>query len=341
LIIGACGYGYTGSSAVMNLLQEFDDIQVFNNCEFTYAYRVDGLQDIEYHVMKNPVRNQSGDAAIRRFLYSSQSVRTPIVKHPLKSKESLKITKKYINSLIQAKYRGIEYVDIRSGNIFKNIFNLGVKHFILRVMFKMNLYNSWFCKDLYVCIEPDNFYDKSKQYIRDILLSMGADLNKTVVLDQPFQANAPEKCFHFFDNPKAIVVDRDPRDLFILARYVTHRSCFMPRHCVKEFVEYFRNMRKSQKRESTDRVLFLQFEDLIYEYKKSIDAIKKFTGHSNHIAKYNYFNPNASISNTQLYKKYTKDYSNIRYIEEQLQDYLFPFENYPEAEVLGKPFDKR
>ena len=49
MIIGSCGYGATGSSVLTDLLREYDDIQVYDNFEFVIAYRVDGLQDLEYH----------------------------------------------------------------------------------------------------------------------------------------------------------------------------------------------------------------------------------------------------------------------------------------------------
>ena len=52
MIIGSCGYGATGSSVLTDLLREYDDIQVYDNFEFVIAYRVDGLQDLEYHLMK-------------------------------------------------------------------------------------------------------------------------------------------------------------------------------------------------------------------------------------------------------------------------------------------------
>ena len=57
MIIGSCGYGATGSSVLTDLLREYDDIQVYDNFEFVIAYRVDGLQDLEYHLMKQYAKN--------------------------------------------------------------------------------------------------------------------------------------------------------------------------------------------------------------------------------------------------------------------------------------------
>ena len=68
MIIGACGYGATGSSVVTDLLREYDNVQVYDDFEFVLSYRVDGLQDLEYHVMKQYAKNETSDYAIKRFL---------------------------------------------------------------------------------------------------------------------------------------------------------------------------------------------------------------------------------------------------------------------------------
>lgn len=46
---------------------------------------------------------------------------------------------------------------------------------------------------------------------------MGADLSKPICLDQPFSGNNPENSFKFYNNPYAIIVDNDPRDLYLAA----------------------------------------------------------------------------------------------------------------------------
>lgn len=67
MIIGACGFGATGSSVVTDYLHEFDDIQVKDNFEFTYVSGIDGLVYLERAVM-DPI-NRTGDSihAIKQF----------------------------------------------------------------------------------------------------------------------------------------------------------------------------------------------------------------------------------------------------------------------------------
>ena len=70
MVIGACGYGATGSSVISDLLQEYEDVQVYDTFESWISYRVDGLEDLEYHLMKQYTKGESCDVAIKRFLRS-------------------------------------------------------------------------------------------------------------------------------------------------------------------------------------------------------------------------------------------------------------------------------
>lgn len=67
MIVGVCGLGYTGSGAVLDLLKEFDENYVIDAMEFALAYTPDGLEDLEYHLVKSPSRYFSSDIAIKRF----------------------------------------------------------------------------------------------------------------------------------------------------------------------------------------------------------------------------------------------------------------------------------
>ena len=73
MIVGACGFGSTGSSAVSDYLLEFGDTAVLDALEFTWASGVDGLADLEYHVMHPHQRTQDSIVAIDRFEWWSRS----------------------------------------------------------------------------------------------------------------------------------------------------------------------------------------------------------------------------------------------------------------------------
>ncbi|OOM80319.1 sulfotransferase [Clostridium sp. BL-8] len=343
MIIGVCGYGATGSSAVVGLLKEFSGLQVYDDAEFKYAYKVDGLQDLEYHLVKQYSRHVSGDMAIKRFLYSINYAYTPFVKKSVPKKAFIELSRKYADSLIQAKWKGIESADYEVGFLPKSMCNLGFKKIIFpnyERIFKKT-YDMWPARELYLSIEPEDFYKKTKDYIRNLLLAMGADLSKPIVLDQPFEGNAPQNSFSFFDNPKAIVVDRDPRDLFLVSKYAVRakgEARFMPRTDVKKFVEYYRQLRIHQKRVDNENIIFVRFEDLIYNYEHTVKRIATFLNLGTHNMPKEYFKPEISISNTQLHNKYMECKDEVEYIEKELSEYLFPYENYKKITKFGKTF---
>lgn len=342
MIIGSCGYGATGSSVVTDFIREFDDIQIFDDFEFSFTYRVDGLQDLEYHLMKQYAKNISGDAAIKRFLYAANYIKTPLIHKPCDSKEYMRIVNKFIDSIVQTKFKGIETIDIVSGNVTRNIFALGMKKKLMKFFIerwtKKPCY-LWPYRDIYVSIEPENFYEAAKQFIRDILKAMGADFSKPIVLDQPFEGNAPQNSFKYFDDPIAVLVDRDPRDLFLeTKRHGFYEGRFIPIDDVKKFVEYYRRIHTGRPMEATDRILPIRLEDMIYKYEETTAKVIEFCKLGKHVRKRQIFNPDRSVNNTQLIRRYPDEQTNVEYIEKELPEFLFPYEQYKDVDTTSGGF---
>lgn len=340
MIIGSCGFGGTGSSVLTDLLSEYDNIQIYDKFEFVLPYRIDGLQDLEYHLLKQYAKFESGDYAIKRFLEQSKCYMTPLINKPCNGKIFYNLSKQFINSIIQIEYKGSDTADLLSGNILKNILAFGSKKVLMpKIIEKLTKKPSylWPCRKMYYSIDPSNFYEEASKYIKNILIAMGADLNKPICLDQPFEGNNPMQSFKFFDDPYAIVIDRDPRDLYLDAIYnKSPDGKFYPRTNVKDFVIYYRNMRKNKK--DTDRVIYLNFESFIYDYDNTVNRIEKFLNLGKHLRRQEVFDPNKSINNTQMIRLHPDKMEDIKYIENELSDYLFPFEKYPKPEFNGTPF---
>ena len=334
MVIGVCGYGFTGSGAVVDLLKEYNEPQVFDNAEIQEAFKVDGLQDLEYHLVKQYSRHISGDAAIKRFLEARGFYKTPVVKKTVAPGDYYKISSEFVDKLIQAEWYGVDNYDYNTKRPLYNFIVLVLKKtwFPLYEKVSGRSYNHWPARKMYLSIRPDKFYEESINYTNSLMRAMGADLSKDIVLDQLFEANAPWNSFPFFSNPKAIVVDRDPRDVFILARHGKRASAetrFMPREDVKAFVKYYKRLR-IEKGISHDHVIYIQFEDLIYDYDFTVNRIEEFLGYSAHARPKKYFNPEVSMYNTQLFKnpQYAKDKKDIEYIEKYLPEYLYNYSKY-------------
>jgi len=172
---------------------------------------------------------------------------------------------------------------------------------------------------------------------------MGRKPNHLTVLDQPFEGCNPVKSFKYFENPKAIIVDRDPRDLYLYVKnYLRPRGregFQIPCDNVNIFIKYFHLVHKTPPNiKNRDDLLYLNFESLIYDYENTVKKVSDFAGLKNHVFKGKYFKPAHSRNSTELFKKYTGFASDIRIIENELSDYLFPFDKYPEVKAEGGMF---
>lgn len=341
MIIGACGYGATGSSVLSDLLSEYQDVQVYDSFEFVLPYIADGLEDLEYHLIKQYAKAESCDVAMRRFLRRCQWYKTPFIHKPCDGNLFYQYSKEFIEEITQMKFSGMYTTDTCTGYFFRDVLAFASKKVVMpKVVEKITGKPSfiWPCHQIHFSVEPNNFYPAAKKYTRKILEAMGADISKPICLDQPFAGNAPENSFKFFEDPYAVVIDRDPRDLFLSGKYSKDPNYkFTPRFDVKQFVIYYKNIRKHRK--SNDRILRLNFEDLIYNYDETVSIIEKFLNLSAHTGKKTIFNPARSINNTQLIRLHPEDIRNIQYIERELSEFLYHFEDFKDVVFEGKPFD--
>lgn len=341
MIIGACGYGATGSSVLTDLLKEYDDIQVIDDFEFWIGYRVDGIEDLEFHLMKQYSKGESCDVAIKRFLRRSRSYMLPFINKPCNGKKFYKYSQEFINEITQFTFKGSYTADICTGYLISDFFAFALKKIIIpKVVEKITKKRSymWPCGKKYYSIEPENFYRAANNYTSKIIKEMGVDITKPICFDQPFSGNSPENSMKYFEDAYAVVIDKDPRDLYLAGKFTKDPNFkFSPIDDVEKFIIYYKNMRKHEI--ANDKILRIKFEDLIYNYDTSIDKIERFLKLGVNKRKGKFFNPNKSINNTQLIRLHPEEKENIRKIEEKLPEYLFPFEKYSKIAINGRPFD--
>lgn len=333
-IIVPTGYMGSGSSAITDLVSEFRDCQnEFKSYEYVLLHCPNGLFDLEDKLLRgnNAIRS---DEAIRSFelqmdkLYNKKywwvGNYEKIIGKNFKS-----LTKDYISKIQQFNYIGYWYMheEVNSKMFFK---------LLLRKPFKILMGNKVKFKKILKYddgmrvsfINDDEFYKYSHDYIYNLIdeMSRGKD---NVVLDQfllPFNLFRVDN--YFDDKLKVIVVERDPRDVFIINKYIWgERDLCVPFPLeVKEFCEFYKKMRESEKLSKSEKVLRVKFEDLIYNYDNELEKIMKFLnfGKEDHVNKKKRFNPEISIKNTQLFRddKYSEE---IKLIEEKLKDYLYDF----------------
>ena len=71
-IISCASYYGTGSSAITNYLEEFENCKSLSDYEFRFLYDPDGISDLEFHIVENHHRHNSGYALKRYEKFAKQ-----------------------------------------------------------------------------------------------------------------------------------------------------------------------------------------------------------------------------------------------------------------------------
>lgn len=339
MIIGACGFGSTGSSVISDYLLEYGDLSVVDSLEFTWVSGVDGLVDLEYHLNHPHDRTTDSIEAISR--YRQRAMRSLHYYEKIggvDSKFLLQSVDSFLEKITQVKWHWHTY---NATSFWRDKFNRIIDRVLPRYeRCKGKRYDQWPLELVSCTFLPENFYEAAVKHVKELLIALGADFSRNIILDQPFSGNNPQACFPFFEDPYAIVVDRDPRDNYVFANTrllgVNH---FMPVQPVENFVRYYRLLRDNQPyKEENNRVLNIKFEDMVYHYDETTLKIQQFLKLGKNPNPKSIFDPALSIANTQVWKRYPQYANDIRIIEKELPEYLFDYTSCPEPDPNGKMF---
>ncbi len=134
---------------------------------------------------------------------------------------------------------------------------------------------------------------------------------------------------YFNDDTIVFLVDRDPRDVYIGNKYFwlkRNQHVVFPME-LEEFCNKYKEMRECVKDFSSQNVVSIHFEDLVYKYEETLGKIYSALGISSlsHIKKGTYFDPRVSINNTQLFR-INDEYSECGdFIKKRLKEYIYEF----------------
>lgn len=329
--ITCASYHGSGSSAVTDLVTEFDNILSFGDKEFRFVHDSDGIADLEYHLVENFNRLNSGNA-INRYL---------------------KLVNFYNGNMFSKRYKGIfgnvwkeysyNYIKKLTDVIYygakqKNFFIYGSGkwfYYIDRLLYKLlhltvcrNKPEREFIikKGKIYCAHPseEKFLHYTREYIIELFDAIRGD-NEIIMADQIVSSSNTERYLRYFDDIKIIIVDRDPRDIYLLGKYYWHDG-IIPTD-VEEYCKWFICTRENGKHRkiNSNQICFLWFEDLIYRYDETVAKLTDWLelDPTKHTRSKQIFNPEISIKNTRLWEKTKCDMSEIQYIEKNLRDYLY------------------
>ncbi|WP_373598230.1 hypothetical protein [Paraclostridium bifermentans] len=332
-IVTCTGYYGTGSSAITDLLSEFENIHSMGDYEFRFVQDPEGISDLEYNLVENHHRHNSGHALKRYSRYVDFLSGNKFNKkyENYFDGKFKKISKEYIDELTDFKYKGIWHQDvIDKGKIFYFVErSLNKIYMILRkAIFRKTEKGITLLKnEVTLYSKPgDEFYDITKEYI-DKLFSQANYLNKEyIMVDQLVPPTNINRYLRYFNDINVIAVDRDPRDIYILEK-LYWKGTIVPCDNAEIFCKWYKYTRESStyKTEDRNKIMRIKFEDLVYDYENATSKVFEFLGldPKYHTKKKELFNPDKSINNTRLWLKHDELKKDIEYIEANLSEYLY------------------
>ena len=329
------GYMGSGSSAVTDLLSEYDDIRCPNGSfEYIFLHCPNGVFDLEDKLLVGNNAYRS-DEAIHMFmktmkaLYKKDGHWTGNYRNLL-SQDFMQYCNDFIESLSPFRFNNVIWY-------YQQIpINIRMKSRLLLMRVFWKLSNGKirlqrpvsYMDTVFAFPSEEQFYTAARAFLDRVFYDLGIK-ESSIVLDQLLLPQNLNRIDRYFDeNTRVIIVERDPRDVYLLNKLVwASRDEMVPLPTEeKEFCSMYRKILEMGQYDD-NRVLRIHFEDLVYHYDSTIKQIELFVGTSElaHNKKCAKFNPKRSIYNTQLFTQERFSNESVSIIERELRDFLYPF----------------
>lgn len=332
--ITCASYYGTGSSAITDYVSEFDTVFSFTDEEFRFIQDPDGISDLEFNLVECFNRHNSGHS-LKRYkklvdFYAGNIFEKKYAR--FFGEKWKEYSYKYINQLIDFTYPGWWQYDLYDRGAWY-YFRKRIGNKILHKTIWKNKPDRQLntMKNIVTyCSHPseEKFLHCTQNYIHDLFESVLPSNKEILMVDQLVPPMNLQRYLRYFrDNIQVVVVDRDPRDVFVLDKYVW-KDGIIPNDA-DTFIKWFKYTRSHREIENlnNNHIKFVKFEDLIYKYNETTNAVREWLSLEERDHKYpkKYFDPNISINNTQTWKKYPQSESEIKLIENNLSEYLYDF----------------
>jgi len=330
-LITTTGYGTTGSSVVTDLLKEFENVKSFGEYEFRFLFDIHGVRELEVALF-NLNNRQNIDYYIKQFKnYIDYIDKSPIYSYYKKAFNGKfkQISYEFIEQIIDIKWQGYWHRDIMDENFIRKFFYYLERFIQKKVLKQKDSSAKFYKKEMYYAhpISHEEFILQVKNYLDKLFKEMKVKENY-IALDQLVPPENTSEFLKYFDNLKIIIVDRDPRDLYLLEKY-EYNETWVPYKNVKDYIKWYKLVRSHRNKEKIDsnKVMFIHFEDFIYNYEKTIDKVIEFIGldKSKWANPKKYFNPDVSIKNTKKWLVYPQARNELELIKKELQEFLVEY----------------
>lgn len=329
-IITTTGFGATGSSAISHIISEFDNVKSYGSIEFWLLQDLHGISDLEYFLNEGNHRSKTF-VAIRNFEKLVKKKNKFYSKYFPNFEE---IASEYISQLKTVSFKKalhpFEYEQsFLLRNFVKIYFKLqSIKHHIFSPNDELILKLPSNEKHHFTQ-EIGHFHNLTKSFTDKLFKSIIFDKKYNhLMIDQLVPASNISRYYNYVNNLKVIVVDRDPRDIFLLNKL---RWKGTPVLCETDdldvFINWYSSIRYNSSLGDNTEVLRINFEDLVYQYEETLEKLINFCNldKSAHKLKGSFFSPEASKVNTKLWENYNKYKSEISIIEKRLNKYCYKY----------------
>ena len=317
------GYHATGISAVRDLLKGSNEINIFNN-EFRLIRERYGLYEL-YNSIFYPYCPQASDLALKDFIWLTKKMAksSSIISGQGLGFDNLtknfftKATKIFLDEIIKYEYP----IDFHVFDFKKSSF----KFFVKRLKKKILNNDLEFDNAFMTISEREEFKIAAKKYLISIFENSFVQTKNYIGLHNAISIQnekVVKNCLSFFNNPKLIIADRDPRDIFFDFPYKRYLPDIDNKNLsrVDAFIDFYKILRINKNEISKlENVLMIKFEDLCLQTEKVTKEIENFLGLQEKIKIEKNFSPIKSRENIGIWReKYSSNKVEIDKIEKNL-----------------------
>lgn len=335
-IVTTTGFYGTGSSAITDLLSEYDNVMCKGDFEIRIAHDPYGISDLEYNIIQNANRNNSSNA-MKKFIAMVERLHSPVFSRHYEKYFNNKfkiIADEYIKSICEFSYYGRWHYDlIERGKIvfflsraYNKVFSV-VKR-VLKIRNEVDHCILSEKEPAYGTIMDEaKFLTQTRIFFDKLFAEINTENKEYIMLDQLVPPSNIARYERYFSNLLTIVVDRDPRDIYILEKHYW-KGHTVPHYDVEVFCKWYEWTRRQYETSSKGNSIRIQFEDLIYNYENTVEKIERCIGLTaeQHVRKLEKLVPQISVKNTRLWELHPENEEEIKIIEEKLKKYCYKYE---------------
>lgn len=335
-IVSVSGFGWSGSGAVIDLLREYSDVDILDSKGNDFEFDLlSAILDLDFGLNVNNAR-LSSSGAIESFRKEIDFfVKKRGYEDVFDSKFEV-LARKYIEGFVDFSFEGWTFSDMDNpSNKYKILYNSIIWHlFNNRITRNISICRKIWSRltinikhNISVSYYPENFMERTRAFLSELFAMKHSHVECPLIVDQMFPPDKPELYKRYVEGAKCIIVRRDPRDTYLLAKCgIKYMSVPLPVENVDDFIIFYKKIVENTIIPNSDTILSIRFEDLIYRYDETVLKIENFLHIKDHIRPLQRFNPAVSINNTQLFKRYVEFQNDIRKIEDALPESLYSFD---------------